>query len=320
MEIENIKELKKLILDEAGTNLLTGDDELLKLERIPTGIYTFDKILNGGIPRRRYTMFWGSDSSGKSTLAALCIKAVQSQGGVAAYIDGENTYDPEWWKLLGVKTSDLLYIQTHLAEKLIDTVRELCKNKIDLIVLDSIASLVPGEEYEKDADKKSISVLARLVNTFLKKIVQYNEKSAIILINQFRMSIGGYIPEKVLPGGLGQRFMASLICEISKGDPIFSDQKKKNTKKREESIGYYMDIYISKSKVGSPYKRCSIPIYFDGHIDLLYDIIEKAIERGIIERSGPSYSFDDQKFVGKHSILEKAHEDGEFLQKILKEI
>ena len=307
-------ELIAYIQKEVGAVLKRGNDPSLKVVPISTGIHSFDSIIGGGVPRGRYTIFTGSDSSGKSTLSALCAKSIQEQNGIAAYIDAENSYDPKWWELLKVNTNDLIYVQTNIGEKLLDTMKELAKAGIDLIILDSIASLVPGEEYEKNASEKSLSVLARLVNSNLKKIIQYNEKSAIILINQFRSGIGGYLPIRVLPGGLAQRFDASLICNISRGDPIINKEKKGLRSKKErqsESDGYYMKIYIDKSKICKPFGSCIVPVYFDGYIDDIYSLFEKALETGIIERNGHTYTIGTHKHLGKEGFLDALRENKE---------
>ena len=198
----SIKDIKKLVEQNTKSKLYLGNDPSLKINKILTNIASFDRITEGGIPRRRFTMFYGNDSSGKSTLSALCAKAVQLQEGTVAYIDVESSYDPEWWQKLGVNLSELIYIKTDLAENLFDILRELCLQQVDLIILDSIASLIPGEEHEKKGDEQSVAVLARLVNRSLKKIIQDNQNSAIILINQLRSGIGGYAHEQVLPGDL----------------------------------------------------------------------------------------------------------------------
>ena len=301
----SIKDIKKLVEQNTKSKLYLGNDPSLKINKILTNIASFDRITEGGIPRRRFTMFYGNDSSGKSTLSALCAKAVQLQEGTVAYIDVESSYDPEWWQKLGVNLSELIYIKTDLAENLFDILRELCLQQVDLIILDSIASLIPGEEHEKKGDEQSVAVLARLVNRSLKKIIQDNQNSAIILINQLRSGIGGYAHEQVLPGGRGQRFDTSLRCEISKGDPIILDTSLKIKGKRfSESDGYYLKIYIDKSKVSTPFKSCEIPVYFDGHVDLSYVLFEEALNQNLIEVNKRTYIIENEKMVGRENAVE----------------
>ena len=315
---EELDKLKQRIKKDMNVSLLSGDDPSLKIEKIPTNIYSLDHIIGGGLPKRRFTLLFGSDGTGKSTLSALCAKAVQQSGGLVAYFDVEGAFNPDWWQKLGINLSNLLHIKTDVAEKLFDVLIELCKSKVDLIILDSIACLISKEEFAKGSEDKSVAALARLVNTSLKRIIQHNENSAIILINQVRSNVVGYGDRNFLPGGRGQLFDASLRLKVEKGDFI-SDPEAKKTKlgkkkhQGEDSLGYYMVIFVDKNKIGMPYRSCTIPIYFDGRVDPIYTLFDIGLQEGVIERRGAFYSVDSYKILGQEGFLDELRSDEKLL-------
>lgn len=315
-EIERIlDELKKKKFE-----LYKGSDDRLKLVRLSTGIDQFDKILGGGIPQKRTIIFTGEFSTGKTYLAQKIIQSVQSLGGIAAFIDAEKTFDKEWFKKTGVNVGDLIVAQPNLGDEAIDIVVELLKNNIGVVVLDSIAALIPPEEAEESAGKMQIGMQARLVNKALRKITScytINNTSVFIAINQLRADISpGYGLKETLPGGHGQEFFASAIVKVGREGWIndASDDKKK--------IGFNIRCYLRKSKISVPYQTCVIPFLFTtGQIDYSSMAMQLAIDERIIEQKGHTYYYNNQKIgIGKGSVLDYLNENKDILEEIKKKI
>ena len=320
MNKDRLLEITTNINKELKTDIRFGDDPKLKIERVPTCILGLDNILGGGLPRKRLLLFTGETSTGKSALAAQCIKAVQKAGGIAAYLDVEDTYDSAWWKAMDVDVENLLVMPPTIAESTFDVLLNLLEQEIDIIVLDSLAALLPAEEAEEDMEHKFIALQARLINKACRKIVLSNKSSIIIFVNQLRAGMNSRIPEVVLPGGKGQEFFSSIILKINKGEPIIDLETRKEMRgrgrRRERSIGYYMDVFVEKSKVGIPFQRCQIPFYFSGKVDTLYGLFQIALDEDIITQAGPYFYFGEEGYLGKNGFIDAMKANQELVANI----
>lgn len=299
--------------------LMRGDDERLVVQRIPVGVPDLDEILNGGIPRHRVTIITGPYSSGKSFLLQLLMKNSIDNGLQVAYIDTEQTYDPEWWAQVGLPLDKLIISQPVIGEDAVDIAVALVKAGVDIVAIDSLAALVPHEETEENAEKKFIALQARLIGKMLRLLLSTKHNSAIVCTNQLRDSIGGPFPVDVMPGGQAQGFFASLILRTIRDDWI---------KEAGKNIGFNMKIICRKSKVGQPFKECRLPFLYRGIIDKISLLIDRGIEADLIKQRGPYYylyfgGLEGESLMGRNSVVTKLSEEPplqEFLRKALGEI
>jgi recombination protein RecA len=312
-----LKELNKSL----KMNMKKGDDPFLKRERISTGELLLDDILGGGICRRGILELVGPESSGKTFLTQKIISAAQQQGLTAALMDVEYGYDPEWYKKSGVDISQLYVLQPESAEQTLEAVIALCKAKIDIVVVDSIAALLPEQEDENEMGKQQRGLQARTINKFFRKVPPHNEKTAIILINQLRKDLSannynGYIPD-TYPGGEGQKYFAGIMCSVRKGELLFADG---DSKKTSLPIGFTIKIKNLKNKTAQPFKVCDIPFYYSGESDVEFNLFQIGLTYGLISQSGPYYSYKEYKAQGKEKFMNIFKEDSVILQQLLADI
>lgn len=298
-----------------NSKIMLGDDDKLPLRRLETGILPLDNILGGGLPFGRVTIFAGPEQGGKTFLAFKAIEAAQKQGLTAAFIDVERTYDPAWAKTVGVDTSKLIYCMTSSGEEALDVAMELTRAKVGIIVLDSLAGLLPLAEKEEDMEQKFIGIQPLLINKGLRKIVQENSgDSIILLINQIRLTIGGWGNNEKLPGGMGQYFFASIILRINKGVAL---------KEKDEKIGFTMKLFTEKNKTFKPQLKSEIPFMFSGKLDLKRVVVFKAIDIGIIEKNGSYFThpkFPDGKILGKNGVLNYIETSEELYEELVEKV
>ena len=221
VDIHNIVEVinKKL-----KTNISIGDSESLSIKRIETGIPPFDQILGGGIPRQSVTEFYGYQSSGKTYIAQRIIAHAQSQGLQCGFVDAEWAFEPVWAERIGINTEELIVSRPHTGESALNILLALCESGLDLVVLDSIAALLPTAEAEGSMEDMQMGLHARLMNKIFRKLPiamsATNPGTAVIMINQIRAGLGGYITKEALPGGKGQEFFSRIMVRMAKGESI----------------------------------------------------------------------------------------------------
>ena len=310
--------------------LMRGDDERLVIHRIPTGLPDLDRILNGGIPRHRITIFVGQYSSGKSFLVQMFLKHCLEQGLQVAYIDTEQTYDPEWWAQIGLPLDKVLVSQPTIGEDGVDIAVALARAGVDVIAIDSLAALVPHEEFETTEQtaegkegtgsrKKFIGLQARLISKLMRLLLAVKHNSAIVCVNQLRDAIGGPTPFEVMPGGMAQGFLMSLLIRTQRTGWIEENGKR---------VGFNIRMVCRKSKVGTPFGECELPFLFRGEFDVLSLLIDRGIESGLIEQKGPYYVFkfgenSGESILGRNTVIAKLTEDKELqghLQRALGEL
>ncbi len=281
-----------------GSIMKLGEAKRMNVEVIPTGCVSLDLALGtGGVPRGRVIEIYGPEASGKTTLAQHVVAEVQKMGGTAAFVDAEHALDPEYAKKIGVNVDDLLISQPDTGEQALEIVETLVRsNAIDVVVIDSVAALVPKAEIEGEMGDQHMGLQARLMSQALRKLAGIVSKSrtVVIFINQIRMKIGVFFgnPETT-PGGNALKFYASVRIEIRRAAQI---------KQGDRPIGSRHRAKIVKNKVAAPFKMAEFDILYNEGISISGDLLDKGTELGVIQKSGNSYAYGDMKLgVGREA-------------------
>jgi recombination protein RecA len=300
-----------------------GDGAIMKLKEagrvdvdvIPTGSISLDLALGvGGVPRGRVIEIYGPESSGKTTLALHVLAEAQKQGGVGAFIDAEHALDPDYAKRIGVNTDDLLISQPDSGEQALQILETLVRSgEVDVIVVDSVAALVPQAEIAGEVGEFQIGLQARLMSAALRKLsgIISKTKTVVIFINQMRMKIGVMFgnPETT-SGGLALKFYASVRIDLRRTAQI---------KKGDEIIGNRVKAKVVKNKVAAPFKTTEFDIYYNEGISKFADLINAGIKMEIIKKAGSWLQFEDIKLgQGAEASKEFLRENPETVEKIKK--
>jgi recombination protein RecA len=271
-----------------GSIMRLGEEGAVEgIQAIPTGSLTLDIATGiGGLPRGRIVEIYGPESSGKTTLALNAVAQAQAQGGTAAFIDAEHALDVNYAKKIGVKIEDLLISQPDTGEQALEVAEYLVRSgALDIIVVDSVAALVPKAEIEGDMGDSLPGLQARLMSQAMRKLTASISKSntTIIFINQIRMKIGVMFgnPETTT-GGNALKFYASMRLDI---------RRIENIKENQEIIGGRVRVKVVKNKLSPPFKQAEFDIYFNHGVSREGEIVDLGVERGIIEKSGAWYSY-----------------------------
>jgi recombination protein RecA len=275
-----------------GSIMRLGDNYIPTMDNvISTGCLSLDVALGvGGIPRGRVVEIYGPESSGKTTLALHIVAEAQKAGGFAAFIDAEHAVDPDYSKRLGVNTEELLISQPDTGEQALEICETLVRSgALDVIVIDSVAALVPRAELEGDMGDSHMGLQARLMSQALRKLTGTVSRSntTVIFINQIREKIGVVFgnPETT-PGGRALKFYSSVRLEIRRITTI---------KDGAEMVGSRVRVKVVKNKVAPPFKKSEFDIMYGQGISYVGDIIDLAVEGNIVEKTGAWYSYDDMK-------------------------
>jgi len=275
-----------------GSIMRLGDNYIPTMDNvISTGCLSLDVALGvGGIPRGRVVEIYGPESSGKTTLALHIVAEAQKAGGFAAFIDAEHAVDPDYSKRLGVNTEELLISQPDTGEQALEICETLVRSgALDVIVIDSVAALVPRAELEGDMGDSHMGLQARLMSQALRKLTGTVSRSntTVIFINQIREKIGVMFgnPETT-PGGRALKFYSSVRLEIRRITTI---------KDGAEMVGSRVRVKVVKNKVAPPFKKSEFDIMYGQGISYVGDIIDLAVEGNIVEKTGAWYSYDDMK-------------------------
>ena len=309
----NAEDVISQLLGNKNLNLQRGDNASFEYSRIPFGIPALDKLTGGGIAKKRMTILYGPTNVGKSYLASQIVAQAQQAGGIGAWIDTELSWDSEWMAKCGVDISQVLVSQPINGEKALDTVRDLMRNGVDVIVLDSIAGLVPTAVHDEDFSYNPMAWQARFVNQSLPKLLpNLQAGSAFVAINQVRSSIGPVALDN-MPGGLAQSFFSHSLLQVRRNGWI--EEPKGN------KVGFDMEVRLRKSKIGGEnWSNAIIPFRVDGGIDVLESYIREAIEQKIVERSGAWYTYKDVKAMGMNGIKEKFLASTELLEDLKSDV
>lgn len=274
-----------------GAVMKLGDMPKVEIESIPTGAINLDLALGiGGFPRGRIVEIYGPESSGKTTLALESVAQAQNLGGIAAFIDAEHALDVNYAKALGVDIQNLILSQPDDGEQALEILESLVRsNAIDIIVLDSVAALVPRAEIEGGMGDAHVGLLARLMSQALRKLTPVVSKSntTVIFLNQLRQKIGiVYGNPEVTTGGVALKFYSSVRLDIRRGDAI---------KNGDEIIGSRAKVKVVKNKVAPPFKKVEFDIMYGSGISKIGTLLDTACEFKIVDRAGAWYSFDGEK-------------------------
>jgi recombination protein RecA len=304
-----------------GSIMKLGEAHTVHVECIPTGSLSLDLALGGGIPKGRVIEVYGPESSGKTTLTLHAIAEVQRSGGTAAFIDAEHALDPAYAKRIGVDVENLLLSQPDNGEQALEIVETLVRsNAVDLIVVDSVAALVPRAEIEGEMGDSHMDLQARLMSQALRKLtgVISRSKGTVIFINQIRMKIGVMFgnPETTT-GGNALKFYASVRMDIRRISQI---------KQGEEVIGYRARVKVVKNKIAPPFRQAEFDVMYNegdkkGGISLSGDVLDLATELGIVEKSGAWFAYDGEKIAQGREAAKKYLEDNpKVMEKIEKQV
>mgnify|MGYP001587547715 CR=1 FL=1 len=289
-----------------------------KIETISTGCFSLDEALGSGLPRGRIIEVFGKESSGKSTLTTFLVAQIQKAGGRAALIDAEMAFDGSYAKAIGVDVSKLMVAQPGSLEEGMDILRELVNTKsFDIIVVDSVAALVPKSEIEgEEMLKDSMAVQARLLGKALRILTGEISKSktVVIFINQIREKIGIFYGAKtVTPGGRALKFFSSIRIDVQAGDKILG--------KGDEQIGNWLKVKMAKNKTAPPWREAEFELFYAKGIDLVGDITDFGEKIGVIKKVGNTYTFGELKLgASRDKAKEFLVNNEETYQKIREEI
>ncbi|TDT69819.1 recombination protein RecA [Hypnocyclicus thermotrophus] len=304
-----------------GSIMKLGENAKMEVESIPTGSLNLDIALGiGGVPRGRVVEVYGAESSGKTTLALHIIAEAQKMGGVAAFIDAEHALDPQYARALGVNTEELLISQPDYGEQALEIADMLVRSgAIDVIVVDSVAALVPKVEIDGEMGDQQMGLQARLMSKALRKLTGTLNKSktTMIFINQIREKIGGFGfgPQTTTTGGRALKFYSSIRLEVKKISTV---------KQGDSIIGNEVKVKITKNKVAPPFKEVSFEIMYGKGISQVGEILDLAIANDIVSKSGAWFSYGDVRLgQGRENVRAKLEEDTELREEIynkLKEV
>ncbi len=299
-----------------GSVMRLGDRSDIKVDVLPSGCLSLDYALGvGGYPRGRVVEIYGPESSGKTTVALHAVAETQKNGGRVAFIDAEHAIDPTYAKKLGVNVDELILSQPDNGEQAMEIADLLIKsNAIDLIVVDSVAALVPQAELEGEMTDNQMGLQARLMSKFLRKITGNLNKSkcTIIFINQLRekmqvMSYGG--SNETTSGGRALKFYASIRIDVRKTETL---------KKGTEPYGHRVKLKVVKNKVSPPFKTAEVTILYGQGISPFENVLDLAIDHGIINKSGSWYDYDGERIgQGKDNVRLYIQENPELYEEIL---
>ena len=300
-----------------GAIMTFDDNRTLQVESIPSGCLSLDIALGiGGMPRGRIVEIYGPESSGKTTLAQHVISEVQKMNGIAAFVDAEHAFDPDYAKKIGVNVRELLISQPDTGEQALDIVETLVRsNSVDVIVIDSVAALVPRAEIEGAMGDTHVGLQARLMSQALRKLtgIVSKSKTVVIFINQTRMKIGVMFgnPETTT-GGMALKFYSSVRIEVRRSAQI---------KQGDKIIGNRVKVKIVKNKVAPPFRTTEFDIMYNEGISLSGDVLDVGVAYKVIDKKGNSYIFGEEKLgVGRENAKKYLRENAKLMNAVQKQV
>ena len=295
-----------------------GENAAMNIDVIPTGSINLDAALGlGGVPRGRIVEIYGAESSGKTTIALHIIAEAQKMGGVVAFIDAEHALDPTYAKALGVDIDEMLISQPDFGEQALEIADMLVRSgAVDVIVVDSVAALVPKAEIDGEMSDQQMGLQARLMSKALRKLTGTLNKSktTLIFINQIRDKIGGFGfgPQTTTTGGKALKFYASVRMEIKRVGSV---------KQGDDIIGNEVLVKVTKNKIAPPFKEASFQIMYGKGISRVGEVLDAAIEANIVSKSGAWFSYGDIRLgQGKENVKARLEEETDLFNSIYDEL
>jgi len=295
-----------------GSIMRLGDATRMKVETIPSGALTLDLALGGGLPKGRVVEIYGPESSGKTTVALHAVAEVQRSGGIAAFVDAEHALDPTYAAALGVDIDNLLVSQPDTGESALEIVDQLVRSAaVDIVVIDSVAALVPRAEIEGEMGDTHVGLQARLMSQALRKITGSIGKSGctVVFLNQLRQKIGvTYGSPETTTGGQALKFYASVRLDIRRIQTL---------KKGNEEYGIRAKVKVAKNKVAPPFRIAEFDVIFGKGISTIGCLVDLAEETGVITRKGAWYSYNgDNISQGRDNAIKYVEEKPDFAKEV----
>ncbi len=306
-----LKNIKKQFGDESI--MILGEDHKKEIKKVSSGSLLLDDALGiGGYPLGRIIEIYGPESSGKTTLALHAVAEMQKAGGTAAFIDAENAIDVTYAKNLGVDTKNLILSQPDSGEQALEITDTLVRSgAVDIIVIDSVAALVPQVELDGEMSDQTVGVQARLMSKALRKMAKVINDSEVLVvfINQLREKVGiMFGSPETTTGGRALKFYSSVRIDIRKADMI---------KKGTDIVGTRSRVKVIKNKVAPPFKQVEVDIIYGKGISKISEVIDIAVDKGIVEKSGSWYSYEGEKIgQGKENVKLYLEENAELAKEI----
>ena len=299
-----------------GAIMRLGDATRMKVETIPSGALTLDLALGGGLPKGRVIEIYGPESSGKTTVALHAVAEVQKSGGIAAYVDAEHALDPTYAAALGVDINNLLISQPDTGESALEIVDQLVRSAaVDVVVIDSVAALVPRAEIEGEMGDSHLGLQARLMSQALRKITGNIGKSGctVIFINQLRQKIGvTYGSPETTTGGNALKFYASVRLDIRRIQTL---------KRGTEEFGNRVKVKVAKNKVAPPFRIAEFDIIFGKGVSTLGCVVDLAEETGVLTRKGAWYSYNgDNISQGRDNAIKYLEENPQVAKEVEQQV
>ncbi len=300
-----------------GAIMKFGEAKAMEVDAVTTGCLSLDIALGvGGVPRGRVIEVYGPEASGKTTLAQHIVAEIQKLGGIAAYVDAEHALDPDYAKKIGVHVDELLISQPDTGEQALEIVETLVRsNAVDIVVIDSVAALVPKAEIEGEMGDSHMGLQARLMSQALRKLtaIVSKSKTIVLFINQTRMKIGIVFgnPETTT-GGVALKFYSSVRIEIRRAAQI---------KQGDKIIGNRVKVKIVKNKVAAPFRTTEFDIMYNEGISISGDTLDTATVYRVVDKKGNSYLYGEEKLgVGREAAKKYLRDNPKTLDKIRKQV
>ncbi len=299
-----------------GTIMRLGDDIPVNVEALSTGSLSLDLALGiGGVPRGRIVEIFGPEASGKTTLALHVVASAQKKGGTAAYIDVEHALEPAYARALGVDIDELLISQPDTGEQALDICESLVRSgAVDVVVVDSVAALIPRSELEGEIGDSVVGVLARLMSQAMRRLAGAISKNncTVIFINQLRQKIGVmYGNPETTPGGLALKYYASVRIDVRRIETL---------KVNGEMIGNHTRAKVVKNKVAPPFKEAEFDIMYGEGISRVGEIVDLGVKLDLIEKGGAWFTVKDQRIQGRDAVKQYLLENPEICEELEQEI
>lgn len=309
--------MNKSFKSDTGILVAKLSDRPQNVETISTGSVVMDSILGGGFPKGRIIEIYGPEASGKTSMALTAVGNVQKDGGTAVFIDLENALDPRYARKLGVDVDNLAVAQPDYAEQALELVEKLAASgTVDIIIVDSVAALVPKIELEGELEEQNMAVIARILSRALKKLVNTANKSGttIIFINQVREKVGGYMGGEVTPGGKALKFFASQRLRVARRKPVVDENK--------NTIGNEVHIVVKKNKIAPPFLEGETVLTYNRGINRAAEMLAVGEKYGVLWKESKTarkiFEASSKELIGsgKADALKRLENDSELLERL----